>query len=191
MVKTVVYLHGFCSHPGSKKGRIMARAFQGEYRFVAPDLNDSPEAVQAILLKAVKALIPEETVLVGSSLGGFYAHWLSQRCGMRAVLLNPATEPWHVAQDYLGEQTITGTDKTIVVKPEFADQLQAMDCANTHPERLLVVLSTGDTVLDWHLAQKKYADSEQVILEGNTHEIIDFDQRIDLLRKFFNQDNPR
>ena len=190
MVKTVVYLHGFRSHPLSNKGRIMSRAFQGEYAFIAPDLNDSPEAVQSILLNAVKGLKADETVLVGSSLGGFYAHWLSQRRGMRAVLLNPATEPWHVTQDYLGEQKITGTNRTILVKPEFADQLKAMDCANTHPERLMVVLSTGDTVLDWHLAQKKYSQSEQVILQGNTHEIIDFDQRIELLRKFFNQDNP-
>lgn len=187
MIKNVVYLHGFRSHPASNKGRVMARAFAGEYRFIAPDLNASPEAVQTILLRAVAGLNPKETVLVGSSLGGFYAHWLSERCAMRAVLLNPSTQPWSVTQKYLGVQPITGTDRTIEVKAEFAQQLKAIACENRHPNRLLVMLCTGDTVLDWRLAHQKYSESEQVVIEGNTHEIVDFEQRIDRLRQFFCQ----
>lgn len=183
----LMYLHGFRSTPASKKGRIMKEAFAERLIYRAPDLNVGPAQVQAILKEAVKAIDPKELCLVGSSLGGFYATWLAEKIGCHAVLLNPATEPWCVINDYLGVQTIHNTDRTIDVKPEFADEARSMHCERIHPERYLVFLSTADEVLDWRKAQNKYSQCRTILLPGNTHEIDHFEQCLPEIEKFLAQ----
>ena len=84
----LMYLHGFRSTPMSKKGQIMREAFSGRVQYLAPDLNTSPSHVQTIIQEAIKGIAPEELCLVGSSLGGFYATWLAEKVGCRAILLN-------------------------------------------------------------------------------------------------------
>ena len=180
----LMYLHGFRSTPFSKKGQIMREAFAEKLTFEAPDLNVGPKEAQKILIEATQNLDPSQLCLVGSSLGGFYATWLAERIGCRAVLLNPATEPWCVINDYLGVQTIANTDRTIEVLPEFAQQARQMNCERIHPERYLVFLSTADEVLDWKKAQKKYADCPQILLPGNKHEINHFEQCLPDIEKF-------
>lgn len=180
----VMYLHGFRSSPLSKKGQIMREAFSGKYTFEAPDLNVSPVEVQNILLESVKGFEPSELCLVGSSLGGFYATWLAEKIGCRAVLLNPATEPWSVINDYIGVQTINNTDRTFEVKAEYADQVRQMNCENIQADRYLVFLSTNDEVLDWHKAQSKYASCKMILLPGNTHEINNFEQCLPEIEHF-------
>lgn len=181
----LMYLHGFRSTPMSKKGQIMREAFSGRVQYLAPDLNTSPSHVQTIIQEAIKGIAPEELCLVGSSLGGFYATWLAEKVGCRAILLNPATEPWSVINDYLGLQPIGNTNRFIEVKPEFADELRQMNCERIHPERYLVFLSTHDEVLDWHKAKSKYAACRQILLPGNTHEIDHFEQCLPEIEHFF------
>lgn len=180
----LMYLHGFRSTPASNKGRIMKEAFAERLIYRAPDLNVGPAQVQVILKEAVKTIDPQELCLVGSSLGGFYATWLAEKIGCHAILLNPATEPWCVINDYLGVQTISNTDRTIDVKPEFADEARSMLCEHIHPERYLVFLSTADEVLDWRKAQNKYSQCRTILLPGNTHEIDHFEQCLPEIEKF-------
>lgn len=180
----LMYLHGFRSSPDSNKGRVMRDALGEKFTFLAPDLNVSPLAVQKILLETVKDINPSQLCLAGSSLGGFYATWLAEKIGCRAILFNPATEPWCVINDYLGVQPIANTGRTIEVKPEFADQAKSMHCEIIHPERYLVFLSTADEVLDWHKAQKKYSACRQILLPENTHEITDFEQCLPQIEHF-------
>lgn len=181
---TVVYLHGFRSCPQAKKASLLRQAWSDKVRFVAPDLNDSPANVKKLLLDTVKDIDPKSLVLVGASLGGFYAHWLAEQVDCRAILLNPATQPWNVINQYLGEQTIYGTDRTITVTPEFADELKAMEVEVSDASRYWVLLCTGDEVLDWKVAHTKYADCHQIVVEGNNHMIEGFDTWIPDLEKF-------
>ena len=114
-----------------------------------------------------------------------WSTWLAEKVGCRAILLNPATEPWSVINDYLGLQPIGNTNRFIEVKPEFADELRQMNCERIHPERYLVFLSTHDEVLDWHKAKSKYAACRQILLPGNTHEIDHFEQCLPEIQHFF------
>lgn len=180
----VMYLHGFRSSPDSRKGKILRQVFSSRFDFSAPDLNVGPKQAQEIMMQATRGIDPKQLCLVGSSLGGFYATWLAETLNCRAVLLNPATQPWNVINDYLGVQTIYNSTRTIEVKPEFADQARELDVAVTNPSRYLVFLSTADEVLDWHLGQMKYAACREVILPGNIHEIERFEECVSAIEKF-------
>ena len=173
MLKTVVYLHGFLSSPASAKARATAAAALGRgVACVVPDLNVEPLSVRPLIEQCFRGLDPAETAVVGSSLGGFYALWAAERFGCRAVALNPAVSPWRVVGDYLGEQRIHGTGRTLVVRPEHAEMLRGMRARpSDDPARLLAVLATGDEVLDWREADAMLAPGVAVRIAGGDHQL--------------------
>lgn len=126
-MQTVLYLHGFLSGPGSKKACVLRDLCEAEgANYVAPDLNMSPKDAAALIWSEYEKAAAVGTVAVaGASLGGFYAAWLAGRTGIRAVLLNPAVEPWDIVKLYNGEYKSFTGDKIVRVTPDYADQLRA------------------------------------------------------------------
>jgi len=99
----IVYLHGFNSSPQSHKAQVFARhmaerALAAE--FACPTLP--PSAREAI--RVAERLAGKSVCYVGSSLGGFYATYLVEKHGGRAVLINPAIDPHIGLRTYLGPQ---------------------------------------------------------------------------------------
>ena len=128
---TVVYLHGFNSAPQSVKGQILARAaaaLPDPPRFHLPQLHHRP----ALAMRDVRAWIDREApagrelTLIGSSLGGFYATFLAEHYGARAVLINPAIRPYDDLRPYIGRQRNLYTGEEYEVTPEhFAELIGA------------------------------------------------------------------
>lgn len=179
MNRTVLYLHGFLSGPGSKKACMLRKLCEEKgARYVAPDLNMSPnEAATLIWSEYEAAARLGEVAVAGASLGGFYAAWLAARTGIRAVLINPAARPWEIVKHYNGEyQSFTG-DKIVRVTPEYAQDLRALDAAPfSDPGRVLMLLTTGDEVLDWTIAAARYAGAQSIVIEGGDHRISNFEE---------------
>src|SRR4051812_26538836 len=101
----LIYIHGFNSSPASFKARVLQERLSARGRrdeFMAPALPHSPAAA-AGALDALAGQHPQ-AVLVGSSLGGFYATWLAERHGLRAVLVNPAVRPYELLAGHVGRQ---------------------------------------------------------------------------------------
>ena len=69
---------------------------------------------------------PEEVTLVGSSLGGFYATWLTEHLGCRAVLVNPAITPHEGLRAYLGPQKNLYTGHAYEFTEGHLAQLEAL-----------------------------------------------------------------
>lgn len=117
MIRTVLYLHGFLSGPGSKKAQTLRALCEAQgVTYVAPDLNMAPAEAAALIEREYdKACRFGEVAVAGASLGGFYAAWLAGRTGSRAVLLNPAVAPWEIVRHYNGEYKSFTGDKTVRV----------------------------------------------------------------------------
>lgn len=178
-MQTVLYLHGFLSGPGSKKACVLRDLCEAEgANYVAPDLNMSPEDAAALIWSEYEKAAAVGTVAVaGASLGGFYAAWLAGRTGIRSVLLNPAVEPWDIVKLYNGEYKSFTGDKIVRVTPDYADQLRALDAKSfADPARVLMVLCTGDEVLDWRRAAKRFSDVQSIVIDGSDHRISCFEE---------------
>lgn len=178
-MQTVLYLHGFLSGPGSKKACVLRDLCEAEgANYVAPDLNMSPEDAAALIWSEYEKAAAVGTVAVaGASLGGFYAAWLAGRTGIPAVLLNPAVEPWDIVKLYNGEYKSFTGDKIVRVTPDYADQLRALDAKSfADPARVLMVLCTGDEVLDWRRAAKRFSDVQSIVIDGSDHRISCFEE---------------
>lgn len=186
-VREIVYLHGFLSSPQSAKGREMRRiANQAGLSFWAPDLTLGPNAAVETILKGLEDKDSDSYVLVGSSLGGFYAAAVSGMTGARAVLLNPATQPWTIASRYQGEQSLMdGSGRKIVVLRQFGAELEALDkWIRNDASDMLVVLTRGDEVLDYRLARDRFTEATMVILPAGDHTISDFPRISDMVLRF-------
>lgn len=184
----ILYLHGFRSSPQSFKARHMAERMQAlgrQAEYYGPQLPASPaEAIKLALDIAVQGPAQELTV-VGSSLGGFYATWLAEHLGCRAVLLNPAVKPPRDLESYVGVTTQYHSDEPFEFKREYIAELRALALDKiTRPERYLLIAATGDEVLDWREMVAHYPDARQIVIEGSDHGISEFADYADAVLAF-------
>jgi predicted esterase YcpF (UPF0227 family) len=174
----ILYLHGFRSSPQSFKARLLAEQLRALGRaddYLCPQLPPSPAAAIALAQSLIAAQPPERLTLIGSSLGGYYATWLAEQTGCRAVLLNPAVAPPRDLAKYVGATTAWHSGEPFEFKPEYIDELQALAVPRiSRPERYFLVAATGDEVLDWRDMAAHYAQARQLIVQGSDHGLSDF-----------------
>lgn len=179
----IIYLHGFISAPASKKARALEAYLQARGlgdRFVCPVLPDSPEAAVQSIEAAYMRHAARGPTFVGSSLGGFYATWLAERHGLKAVLVNPAVRPYEGLRQYLGEQQNLYTGERYELSEAHLEELRQMDVAAiSRPERYLLMVETGDEVLDYRQAVERYRGCRQMVIEGGDHGFSDFGEYLD------------
>ena len=185
----LLYLHGFRSSPASTKARLTAAAIAHRYPSViwlCPALPASPKRAMDGVLRATADWPLATTAVMGSSLGGFYATWLAERWGCKAVLLNPAVHPARDLAAHLGEQTLWhDPDQHFVFESKFVDELRALVVAHiSRPERYCAVIAKGDEVLDWQEMTGHYPGAAIKLLPGGDHALSDYDQHLDELLDF-------
>jgi uncharacterized protein len=183
----IVYLHGFNSTPQSKKATFLrdhlaARGLADEY--ACPALPHRP--AQAIAV--IEALLARERgrsiTLLGSSLGGFYATYLAEKHGLRAVLVNPAVYPQRDLAQYLGPQQNLYSGERYELTVDHVRELEALAVERVHPERYLLLVETGDEVLDYREAVARYAGARQVVVAGGDHTLQSFPRHLPLVFEF-------
>lgn len=174
----ILYLHGFRSSPLSFKARLIAErmAVLGRSNeFVCPQLPASPRDAIAIASGIASTVAAEKLTLVGSSLGGYYATWLAEQAGCRAVLLNPSVKPPRTLEKYVGTSTTFHTGEPFEFRPEYVDELKALAVERiTRPERYFLIAATGDEVLDWREMVAHYPGAKQFVIQGSDHGISEF-----------------
>lgn len=133
-----------------------------------------------LVSRGISAWPHDSMVVVGSSLGGFYATWVAERTGCRAALLNPAIEPARDLAKYIGEQTSWHDPQDrFFFRAEFVEELHGLASpAITRPDRYFALICKGDEVLDWHEMHGKYAACPGLLLDGGDHAISAFDQHM-------------
>ena len=182
----LIYVHGLNSSPASFKANLLKRRLESMGRgaeFLAPALPDRPHAAAALLEEKVAS--HPAAALVGSSLGGFYATWLAERHGLKAVLVNPAVRPYEGLRQLLGVQQNLYTGARYELTQAHLDELAALEVpAITRPERYLLMVETGDEVLDYRQAVKRYHGCRQMVIEGGDHAFRDFGEYLDAALEF-------
>jgi predicted esterase YcpF (UPF0227 family) len=124
-------------------------------------------------------------VVIGSSLGGFYATHVAEQTGCRAVLLNPAVDPARDLARHIGEQTAWHSDERFFFEPRFVEELRVLTHSRcSHPQRVMAVIATGDEVLDWREMRDRYADCVLRIVPGSDHALSDFDDHLEAVLAF-------
>ncbi|MBI1942269.1 MAG: esterase [Betaproteobacteria bacterium] len=180
----LVYLHGFNSSPASHKAQLLKAYLEGRglgHLYACPALP--PLAADA--LREIEPLhLTKSDCLVGSSLGGFYATYLAEKLDCCAVLINPAITPHIGLEAYLGTQTNLHTGAPYELTRAHLEGWRALLLQRVDPERYLLLLETGDEVLDWREAARKYEGARMVIRQGGDHTLQSFAEHIGRILDF-------
>jgi hypothetical protein len=182
----IVYLHGFNSTPASRKARdteayLVAQGWPGA--FACPQLPHRPDDAIAVAEAAIRGARSPVT-LVGSSLGGFYATWLAEQHDLRAVLLNPACYPHRDLRQLLGPQKNLYSGEEYLLTEAHLAAWERMFVPQPTPSRYLLVVETGDELLDYREAVQRYAGAEQVVVAGGDHMLQSFVQHLPRIVRF-------
>lgn len=195
----ILYLHGFRSSPESFKARMMAdamvqRGLSDDWS--CPQLPASPREAMDLAMGMARSRLagaasPRDLTVIGSSLGGFYATWIAEQLGCKAVLLNPAVQAARDLATQVGEHHMYHSGAPFVFLPEYVDELAAIHAPRiTQPDRYFLVAATGDEVLDWREMRDRYAGCRQRIVQGSDHGLSDFADWMPEVLEFALGDKP-
>lgn len=184
----IVYLHGFNSTPASGKARQLGACLAGigrEADYLCPQLPNSPRAAIALIESELAQRHAGPVTLVGSSLGGFYATHLAEKHGWKAVLVNPAVHAHVLMRGALGPQTNWHSGEKWQFTEAHLAELATLDVpAITRPERYLLLVQTGDEVIDYRDAVAYYSGARQIVEEGGDHGFAGFERHLQTILDF-------
>lgn len=186
----LLYIHGFNSSNQSDKALKTAEYIKQYYpdlAFFQPQVPTSIHAAMALLTEITEqALANGQPVrFIGSSLGGYFASFLAEKYGGKAVLVNPAVKPYDLFEEFLGPQYNPYIDEHYQVLPEDRIAVAQYDTnVINHPDRFLVLLQTGDEVLDYRHALHKYHCCELHLEPNGDHSFVGYEQRLDKICRF-------
>ena len=98
--KNIIYFHGLSSSGESRTGKRLKELF-AEYNVITPDISLNPAEALSFLKNLVSKLEPENTIIVGTSMGGMYAQQMS---GVKRILVNPAFHVSNTLKKHIGQK---------------------------------------------------------------------------------------
>ena len=154
-----------------------------ETAFLCPQLPDTP--AQAWTLIREELAVDERDVVVGSSLGGFYARAIAELTGCRAVLLNPALDAPRLLAGQIGVQTRWHGPGSFEFQAADLESLEHIAARTlTRPERYLLIAATGDEVIDWRTMAAGLPGVQSIVIEGSDHALSDFEHHLSTVLAF-------
>ena len=193
MSSKLIYLHGLNSAPQSTKATTLkahVEALPQAIRplLLIPALPHRPAEAMSMVGHMIDTIGPRGLTLIGSSLGGYYATWLAEHYAIdrvKAVLINPTTGPAQDLKPYMGRQRnlYTGAEYDLT-DDHLREFLELKVDRLTDPERYLLMVETGDEVLDYRLAIRHYAGAYQLVLGGGDHAFQHFEEQIGTILRF-------
>ena len=192
MSNKIIYLHGFNSSPQSYKAQILLRYMSRigqQDKLIIPQLSPYPDCAIAQIEELIGSQETnhelEKLCFIGSSLGGYYSTWFAEKTNSPAVLINPSVKPYETLAEYIGENENYYTSEKWQFDQSHIKQLLDIEIQKiTQPERYLVLLQTGDEVLDYRQAEVKYSSCQLQIEQGGDHSFQGFENHIEELLSF-------
>ncbi|MGB5965960.1 MAG: YqiA/YcfP family alpha/beta fold hydrolase [Sulfurimonadaceae bacterium] len=179
----ILYLHGFASCGDSTKTCLLKKYF-GADNVYSPDLPVQPTEAIAFIDK----IINEKNInmLIGSSLGGYYASYFCEKYAIKTVLINPSTEPYETLKPYVGNNTYWCSGEPFEWKKSYLGELQIYNIETVkEPSLYLLLLQKGDEVLDYSKALEKYEGATLSVEEGGNHRFENLDEHLERIKDFY------
>ena len=187
----LVYLHGFRSSPRSSKAVMTGEAVKAlatadnPIEWYCPQLLASPKQSMEMVIQHIDQTKADQIIVIGSSLGGFYANYLAEKYGCKAVALNPAVRAARELAPHVGMMTAYDSDEPFDFRPEYIDELKALQVERISiPSRYFLIAAKGDELLDWKEMSEFYTGAKQLVLEGSDHGISDYPKYLPQVLEF-------
>jgi uncharacterized protein len=188
----LIYIHGFLSSPRSEKAQqtlAWLQRYRPEWHFECPFLSPHPSLALAALEDLVHVHHQDKIHLIGSSLGGFWATYLTEKYRIPSILINPAVSPQKRVAQLVG-QTLKNyhTGEEFYLTQEDLEELAACDPKELQNTDLYwLMVQTGDATLDYRDAVAKYQGCRQTVEPDGNHSFEGYEFWINDIVAFFEQ----
>lgn len=183
----IIYLHGWNSAAISGKSRqLVAYCAKHGIECMALTMHHYPSVAIRQVEEIIKHTSPPHT-LVGSSMGGFYTTWLCENHpNLKGVLINPALKLADKLASY--EETLQDnyyTHEGYVFYSKHLEELREFEVAKiSQPERYLLMVQTGDELLNYREAVAYYKGARHIVEKGGDHMFEGFENHLQTIVAF-------
>jgi len=165
---TIIYVHGFGSSAKGGKANEFREYFKGlNQPFIAPSLSYVPELAIQTLEELIESY--ENVALIGSSLGGYYSLYLSQKHNLKSALINPSTQPAKTLKKALGYAPNFYDASRFEWNESHLRSLEKFKTKITNQDNLMLLVQKGDETLNYQEALKLLPNSTLIVEDGGSH----------------------
>jgi predicted esterase YcpF (UPF0227 family) len=187
MTKTILYFHGFKSSSKSSKAQSLKNFIAKNTKntkIIIPDLDDNFQNAHNQIEELIR-LSGSNIVFMGSSLGGYYASYFSQKLKKKAVLINPAVHPLKDFEVHLGENENYSSGKKFNISSKEISFVRTLSYKKLlTPNDLLILLESGDEILKYNKSASYFSGAYIDIAFGGNHSYSSFKSKFHKIQKF-------
>ncbi len=181
----IIYIHGFGGSGKGVKATLFKEAFSSEH-VIAPSLSYVPDLAVTTLCELIESYLELGVTisLIGSSLGGFYALYLSDKYDLKAVLLNPSLYPYKTLSSYVGEGLNFYDQSCFEWSGTHIKMLKQYEVNTVKVEKILLLQQKGDVVVDYKEAQQKLQGVVSVLDAEGSHSFEAISEHFERIKSF-------
>ena len=187
MTKTILYFHGFKSSSKSSKAQSLKNFIAKNTKntkIIIPDLDDNFQNAHNQIEELLR-LSGSNIVFMGSSLGGYYASYFSQKLKKKAVLINPAVHPLKDFEVHLGENENYSSGNKFNISSKEISFVRTLSYKKLlTPNDLLILLESGDEILKYYKSASYFSGAYIDIAFGGNHSYSSFKSKFHKIQKF-------
>lgn len=181
----ILYIHGFRTTKNSHTSTLLKKHFKNQIILAQHPIKpkDAIKYLENIIISK------NITSIIASSLGGYYATYLSHKYNLKTVLINPSVVPFKTTKIYLGKNTTQdGVDfkwkkKHLKQLSNFKVKQKKLD-----QKKFYVLLQKADTVLNYKVAYKRYNKGKFIIEKKGSHRFENLNRHLKSICSFIGED---
>lgn len=181
----ILYIHGFNSAGYGDKINYLKEAF-GDENVIAPTLPYKPDKAIKLLEFLTQAIKDKDKLYIfGTSLGGFYALYLSDKFNVKSVLINPSIDPYNSLKKQVGPQKNFKTDEEYYFSQENLESLKNFYVKDLDKLKNIVYiyLDEEDELLDSKKTADYFKNFHVVMYPGGNHRFTHMKELIEDFKK--------
>ena len=187
MNNTILYFHGFKSSSDSTKAKDLHKFISRRTRntiLITPNIHDNFHDAHDQIINLIESNQPN-IFFMGSSLGGYYASFFSQKYNKKAVLINPAIPPLKDFEMHLGKNKNYSNGNKFIITKNDIDYIRSLSYKKIlKPKKLMILLESGDEILNYNDTSSYFSGSHIDILYGGDHSYSSFKEKFNKIQDF-------
>ena len=177
----ILYIHGWNSYKDARKAVLLKNEINSSKNFEVDSItlkSHPKEAIQQLSNYIEDHKEQRKVHLIGSSLGGYYATFLSEKYNLKAAMINPAVWAYKIFKNDMGSNENLNTGEKYFIDDLWVQSLKDIFIENITVKNYLVLLQTGDQTLNYKFAKQYFEGSNVIIDEGGSHSFENLELKI-------------
>lgn len=185
---TFVYLHGFNSAFAPENDKVESLSILGEVVGISYDSYSSYQKIYDHLATAISQYDLDDTVVVGTSLGGFWAAVMGSKLSIPSIIINPCYDPTNMLQKHVGPQKNYATGMETNFELDSALSYNNYKLYDLQYRYLpLVLLDMSDDVIDSFESKELFKGFPNAQYDGGSHRFDHMEESLPNINIYLNR----